>query len=243
MSRRALLLAALGGGFRTWLVPHITLSHPDPLLQEGAPEKPSWPGPQTQTTDHRPRVPLGMRQPTFGILGRVRGGSGCSSTASHDDRRGGNPPTPSPPGSTPPEQNKMENETQRQAQKDIKPNIYTKYYSFWNPQGQLQLKNVFKHYFHHRESSKERRQQPAAREPCACPGSGLATTPHSSGCETAAPATITCIATGPTGPSKQEGAKSGCCGVRGNCDSAFGVQFIQNKCLLGFMETFSYFHV
>lgn len=128
MSRRALFPAAVGGGFRTvsMTVPPIAPSRPDLLLQEGNPGKPSRPGPQTQTTDHG--CPWAPQQPTSSILGRVRGSAGCSSTTSHND--GGTRTTPNPPGSTPPEQNKMGKETQTQAQKDIEPNIYTKYYSF-----------------------------------------------------------------------------------------------------------------
>lgn len=127
MSRRALFLAAVGSGFRTWLsdaaAHHSTSPRPPPPRRSPQETIETW----LPNTDHRPRVSLATVTANS-ILGRVWGGTGCSSTSSHDDES--TRTTPSPPGSTPPEQNKMEKETQTQAQKDIKPNIYTKYYSF-----------------------------------------------------------------------------------------------------------------
>lgn len=124
MSHRALFLAAACGGFRTWLSDSAT--HHSISLRLPPPEKSpqeataTWP----PNTDHRPRVTLGITTAYLWHSGEGPGGMGCSS---QDD------------GCTcmmliltqpRPSRTRWIKETQTQAQKDIKPNIYTKYYSF-----------------------------------------------------------------------------------------------------------------
>lgn len=128
MSCRALFPAALGGGFRTWLIPHIAPSHPDPLLQEGAPGKPLCPGPQTQTTDHGCPWACDSRPSAFWGGSRVARGAPAPQATTMGG--GATPQHPALPARPHRSKTRWENETRRQAQKDIKPTIYTKYYSF-----------------------------------------------------------------------------------------------------------------
>lgn len=116
------------------------------------------------------------------------------------------------PDSTPPEQNEMDKGNPNTSTEGYQTKHLYKVLLILKPTGSTSVKNVFKHYFHHSESSKER----CHRLGTCCDSTQLWLLDRNS-------ATTTCIAAGPAGPSKQEWAKFGHCRSRGNRDSTFGV--------------------